>query len=458
MESSSGGDGFTLVAAGDAIQMRPLEVLNHDGIDPLIRRIRDADASFVNVEQVIANYDDGYPTGLPGGGEKVANPRIVDDFEWAGFNLFGLANNHSNDLLHGGMLATMQAFEERNLTHAGLGTNLGEARAPGFLECAAGRVALISGVATPTPGSSAGRARQDFPGRPGVNPLRTRTKYIVEDRHLEWLRKLSEDIGLEKIRRRREELDTLSVPPDTDDDEFALLTSHAEGLTGIGPLRFEQGKEPGIDICLDSEDAEEYIRHIASASEHSDWVIASLHLHEGSNGRMNHWPPEYNQEFARNCIDAGADAVVGHGPHQLRGIELYDGKPIFYSLNSWAQQVGGMPRLSQESYRQSDLEIDALPGDVYRATADEDGYHGRFPDATWWESVLATCEYSAEGELERIELVPIDLQQHEPIHRCGTPVRATSRAAEGIIDNLIQYSEPYGTQIKFEDDIGVIDC
>jgi poly-gamma-glutamate synthesis protein (capsule biosynthesis protein) len=454
---SSRSGGFTLAAAGDAIQMRSLAVLDHDGFVPLVRRVRDADASFVNVEQVIANYDDGYPTGLPGGGEKIAKPRIVDDFEWAGFNLFGLANNHSNDLLHGGMLATIRAFEERNLTHAGLGRDLGEARAPGFLECAAGRVALIAGVATPTPGSAAGLRRQDFTGRPGVNPLRTRTRYIVDDHHLGWLRELSEDLGLDEIRRRREELDTLSVPPDTDDDEFALLTSHAEALTGVGPLQFEQGDDVGIETRLDRQDAEEYIRRIASANEYSDWVIASLHLHEGSSGRMNHWPPEYNQEFVQQCIDAGADAVVQHGPHQLRGIDLYDGKPIFYSLNSWAQQVGGMPRLSQESYRQADLGTDALPGDVYRETADEDGYHGRFPDSTWWESILATCEYSADETLERIELTPIDLQQHEPIHRCGTPVRATGETAERIIDNLAEYSKPYGTQIEFEDGLGVVD-
>lgn len=31
-------------------------------------------------------------------------------------------------------------------------------------------------------------------------------------------------------------------------------------------------------------------------------------------------------------IDAAADVVVGHGPHVLRGIEVYKGSPIFYSL------------------------------------------------------------------------------------------------------------------------------
>jgi hypothetical protein len=39
-------------------------------------------------------------------------------------------------------------------------------------------------------------------------------------------------------------------------------------------------------------------------------------------------------------IDAGADAVVGHGPHVLRGIEFYRGRPIAYSLGNFATYRG----------------------------------------------------------------------------------------------------------------------
>jgi hypothetical protein len=41
------------------------------------------------------------------------------------------------------------------------------------------------------------------------------------------------------------------------------------------------------------------------------------------------------RRWARAVVDAGADAVVGHGPHVLRGIELYRGKPIAYSLGNF---------------------------------------------------------------------------------------------------------------------------
>ncbi len=44
--------------------------------------------------------------------------------------------------------------------------------------------------------------------------------------------------------------------------------------------------------------------------------------------------------FARGMIDAGADIVVGHGPHVVRGMELYKGRLIAYSLGNFATYYG----------------------------------------------------------------------------------------------------------------------
>lgn len=46
------------------------------------------------------------------------------------------------------------------------------------------------------------------------------------------------------------------------------------------------------------------------------------------------------RKFARAVIDAGADAVVGHGPHVLRGVEFYRGRPIAYSLGNFLTYRG----------------------------------------------------------------------------------------------------------------------
>jgi hypothetical protein len=44
--------------------------------------------------------------------------------------------------------------------------------------------------------------------------------------------------------------------------------------------------------------------------------------------------------WARAVIDAGADAIVGHGPHVLRGIEFYRDRPIVYSLGNFLTYRG----------------------------------------------------------------------------------------------------------------------
>lgn len=51
-------------------------------------------------------------------------------------------------------------------------------------------------------------------------------------------------------------------------------------------------------------------------------------------------PRGHLRRWARAVLDAGADAVVGHGPHVLRGIEFHDGKPIVYSLGNFATYRG----------------------------------------------------------------------------------------------------------------------
>ena len=82
----------------------------------------------------------------------------------------------------------------------------------------------------------------------------------------------------------------------------------------------------------------------ALAAEH-DIVMVSFHG-GAEGGRALHVPdgPEvfYGEErgdlrrFARAVIDAGADIVIGHGPHVLRGMEVYQGRLIAYSLGNFA--------------------------------------------------------------------------------------------------------------------------
>lgn len=71
---------------------------------------------------------------------------------------------------------------------------------------------------------------------------------------------------------------------------------------------------------------------IAAAKEQADIVIVTVHWGEEGTTRLR----DYQPKFARMMIDAGADAVIGHHPHILQGIERYKRGIIFYSLGNFA--------------------------------------------------------------------------------------------------------------------------
>jgi poly-gamma-glutamate capsule biosynthesis protein CapA/YwtB (metallophosphatase superfamily) len=107
----------------------------------------------------------------------------------------------------------------------------------------------------------------------------------------------------------------------------------------------------------------------AMAAEH-DIVLVSFH--GGAEGsKALHVPdgPEvfYGEErgdlrrFARAVIDAGADIVIGHGPHVLRGMEVYKGRLIAYSLGNFA------------TYGRFNVKGNAGIGVVLEATLDREG-------------------------------------------------------------------------------------
>ena len=84
---------------------------------------------------------------------------------------------------------------------------------------------------------------------------------------------------------------------------------------------------------------------ISSLAKKHDIILVSFHGgREGSsamnvpNGREIFLGENrgHLRKFARDVIDAGADAVIGHGPHILRGMEIYKNRLIAYSLGNFA--------------------------------------------------------------------------------------------------------------------------
>lgn len=461
-------DDFSLALVGDAILTRRLSALDSPRLDATLSRLRDADATVANLEVLPIEEDAGTPGAHSGGTYMRAPPWVLDELAWAGVDLFAAATNHVGDYGHDGMCATMAELDARELPFAGLGRTLARARQPAYVDTPGGRVGLVAACSTITSGTVAGAQRPDLQGRPGLSPLRLETSYVVPESAHEQVMELSDRLGLEAVKEYRADL---GFPvPGEDDEGFSLLN-----VGGGGHLSFEVGEEYGVRQRVKEADRRAVLDQIRAASRQADWVVASLHAHEGAGGRINDRSiPAFLESFARACIDAGADAFLGHGPHLLRGIEMYGGAPIFYSLGDFAMQNETVGRLPADIYERYDLDPhSAEPADLYDVRVyrevgedtenggDETGSGeeaeiargeriGFLADDGFWEGVLPVCRFD-DGGLVRVDLHPLDLGADRPRPGRGWPHAAEGAHAESILEGLAALSEPYGTEIDVEE-------
>ncbi len=415
---------FTLALTGDAIITRPLSVYQEPEFLRMIELIRGADAAFTNLEMLFHDYEP-YPMYESGGTYMRGDPALAAELVWAGFDLVSRANNHTGDYGVEGMRLTTRYVAQVGLVQAGVGESLEEAREARFLETARGRVALISVSSTFTEHSTAGASRAGITPRPGLNPLHYSSVSTITAEQMTRFRQLLRDMGRGG-------------------------GGQGERLNVFGQT-FVVGDSVGTATVAAPRDLEEIMAVIRSADRLADYVLVSLHGHES--GRRGA-PPDFHIAFARAAIEAGADMVVGHGPHSLRGIEIYQGKPILYSLGDFIFQNETLLRLPPENYDDYGLGPEAQVADFNAARYRNDtrGFPVQRPV---WESVIAIPAWQ-EGRLVSLELHPITLGFGLPPARRGRPMPASAEDARRIIEELARLSEPMGTRITFRDGIGIV--
>jgi poly-gamma-glutamate capsule biosynthesis protein CapA/YwtB (metallophosphatase superfamily) len=427
-----------LALTGDSILQRRLLSRQDAVIRPVFDLIRDADVSFTNLE-VLANDYRGEPALESGGSHFGAPAWVLDELREAGFDLFAAATNHALDYGPTGLLRTIRALDARGLSHAGLGRNLEEARRPVYHGHPHGTVAMIACSASFAKGQEASAQRPDMPGRPGLNPLRHETMHEVTAGQLQALRDIAGGLGLEGQRQANIKMG-FAFPPDSDD------------IFPFAGLNFRAAESVALHTRPKSADVEDMARWVREARGLSDIVLVSFHAHE--QGATKEDPAEFLQPFARRMIDEGAALVVGHGPHLLRGMELYRGRPIFYSLGNFIGQNELVPRLPSDSYERFRADPGMTPGEVYRKRTDDD--RGGFPaDPRFWESLLPTLTY-ADGDVQAIELRPVSLGLGEARHLRGRPRLATGEQAEHIFSRFAALSAPFGTKLDIAGDVATV--
>ena len=237
--------------------------------------LRRADIAFGNLETPVSER--GTPI------DKWINmrmpPALLADVADMGFDIVTLANNHMWDFGEVAFNDTLGHLRARQLPFVGAGGDLDAAWRPAILPLGELNIAFLGATSTLGPGSAAAE------GRPGVAPIQVSESYHLDP-----------------------------------------------------PASLEQpGSAPYVFTRAWREDLERAISAIKEARSQADFVVLALHW-----GVPPFWRPrfqdglaDYQIEVGHALIDAGADVIVGHHPHSLQEVEVYRGKPIFYSLGNF---------------------------------------------------------------------------------------------------------------------------
>jgi poly-gamma-glutamate capsule biosynthesis protein CapA/YwtB (metallophosphatase superfamily) len=420
---------LTIAAVGDLLGPGlPVSQLPDTAFASVVRILRSADIATGNNEGAIFDFRvfGGYPAAQNGGGDPVYDAGVARDLKAMGFTILSKANNHAFDFGLEGLEATNRALDEAGILHVGSGRDLSDARAPVFLTTPRGRVAFLAAASTFNPASPAADPQGDLHGRPGISTLRTQRIVIVTPAEMAQLRAMATARGQRVDSARRE-------------------------LVLFGQ-RFRAGDNPGLTYEMDPFDRSEILHAVRGAKQISDLAVFTIHAHEAATEDLDGedpTPADFTRVLFHDVIDAGADLVLTHGPHHLRGIEIYKGKPIFYSLSSFF----------------FDLELDRAPpnpetmqrmGMDPRQVTYSEYLRARFripSDAPFFRSVVAVTTFEGD-RVREIRLYPIVLNREG--HRFGIPALASPLVAKRILDELAALSAPYGTKIERDGSVGII--
>ncbi len=282
---------ITMTAVGDFMIQQRAEP---DDIGIVAPHLEGADLKIANIDTVLSDLGER--------NAKYSNLRgpqgAVLDIQAMVFDVVTLANNHAMDFGGNGLLDMHAAFKRAGVHPVGAGQTLLEATAPLKLARGDRTVSIFSFACTLActlpPGSAAGERS------PGVAPLRIHQAYAVD-----------------------------------------------ESLAAEQP-----GSVPTVVTWPDPIDLKRACDAVALARQAGDIVLVALHWGVPRLWRSGGGPRvlDYQTTVGRAIIEAGADAVVGNHAHELHEIEMYQERPIFYSLgNFWIDSIAKRRWMGREA-------------------------------------------------------------------------------------------------------------
>jgi poly-gamma-glutamate capsule biosynthesis protein CapA/YwtB (metallophosphatase superfamily) len=310
------------------------------------------DFFFEGTREAIAKADlavshlESPPTSGPTTAAAGQTFEVLEAIARAGFDAVSMASNHSHDAGHVGIVETTERFRALGVVPFGVGVDIAAARAPAVLEHSGLQVGLLSYNC--------------------VGPMQS------------WATLASAGAAYVDV--------ITHYRPDP------LLTARMGDAAGAAA-------PPTVYTFATPESVAELRQDVATLRERVD--VVAVVLHKGVVGEatvLDH----YERPVSYAAVDAGADIVVSHHAHILRGVEVYKGRPIYHGLGNYASAFSFESSPDQAKYRAMRDQLGDFARRVFDRYLPPDGQadppYSTFPynpDSRF--SMIGECRIDGEG-------------------------------------------------------------
>ncbi len=305
-----------------------------------------------------------------------APPENLNPLKDCGFNMCTTCGNHAHDNGVPGIVDTLELLHDLGIATTGTGVNITEAKKPAIVERKGIRVGLI-----------------------GYNAVGPKEGWAT-----------SRKAGVSYVQ---------------------ILTHHEPSP------RATPGLPATIYTFPEPDSLKQMQEEIRELRKQCDILLVALHkgmVHTHGEIQM------YERPLAQAAIDAGADAVIGHHAHILRGIEVYKGKPIYHNLGNFVCVTHALTP-SGDNNSPERLRWIEQRKKLFGFTPDPDmPFYAFNPESR--KTMLARMKVTKEGITE-FGFVPCY------INKAGAPeVLTTYEEAKEVIDYVQQISREQDLQIQ----------
>jgi poly-gamma-glutamate synthesis protein (capsule biosynthesis protein) len=310
------------------------------------------------------------------------NPSNLKAIAEAGFDVVSLASNHTVDWGADALLDCIEGFQINDIATIGAGKDIAEARKPAIFERKGHRVAFLGYCSVAPDGYYAASAK------PGVSPMRAITHYEP-------------------------------MEPDQPGMPARIMTFPVE------------------------RDLESLLDDVRAAKEKAEFVALSMHW-----GLHFHRAvlADYQREVAHAAIDAGADIIFGHHPHMLKGVEVYGGKVIFYSLGNFAMDFSIPHETRNADFASEWQEWLREASRFYVVPVQRDPKTAGRPQHRRSNKAMLAKWTIANGTSNRISFIPCLINERDE----PTPVDPTSPEGEEFFQYLVDITDEAGLDTRYE--------